>query len=220
MKFKAKKHYTFTELAARWECEIDDLVQAVIDHELIPSIHISGTYSQHFFTVDHTLEESLQIERVSEGDSSVTTGRTGFHYLIWPRRTGITDCQFCFFSDKATGHDEGDICFELTDPIDMAHVLKMGFFLPAEVARVEATSDGSAVNKVTEKSPHLKTRERDTLLTIIAALAKHGKISINEYGKSAGFISGLTDEIGAHVAKRTIEEHLKKIPGAIEVRMK
>jgi hypothetical protein len=220
MKLKAKKHYTFIELAARWECDVDDLVQAVIDQELVPSIHISGAYCSHLFTVDQTLEAGLQIEKTSEGDSSAITGRTGFHFLIWPRRTGISDCQFCFFSDKATGHDEGDICFELTDPIDMADVLKMGIFLPEEIARIEAISDDSTANEVTQESAPLKNRERDTLLTIIAALAKYGKISIDEYGKSAGFISGLTDEIGASVAKRTIEEHLKKIPNALEVRMK
>lgn len=66
----------------------------------------------------------------------------------------------------------------------------------------------------------LSNRERDTLLTIIAALAKHGKIEIKECGKSAQFISGLTDEVGANVSKRAIEEHLKKIPAALEVRMK
>jgi hypothetical protein len=79
-------------------------------------------------------------------------------------------------------------------------------------------------NSIAEKTPvqekTLSTRERDTLLTIIAALAKAAKTDILDYGKSAQYISGLTDEIGANVSKRTIEEHLKKIPDALEVRMK
>ena len=66
----------------------------------------------------------------------------------------------------------------------------------------------------------LLTTERNTLLTIIAALAKQAKIDIKEAGKSAQYISGLTDELGANVSKRAIEDHLKKIPSALEARMK
>lgn len=119
---------------------------------------------------------------------------------------------------EATGHEESDICFELTSPIGMAHALKQEVFMPNEVARVEATSEDQSAVQTTEKP--LSTRERNTLLTIIAALAKYGKIDIKECGKSAQFISGLTAEIGASVSKRAIEEHLKKIQDALEVRMK
>ncbi len=66
----------------------------------------------------------------------------------------------------------------------------------------------------------LSTKERNTLLTIIAALAKHAKIDVKEAGKSAQYISGLTEEMGAIVSKRTIEDKLKQIPDALEVRMK
>ena len=54
MKFIAKKHYTFAELQVRWECEQNDLVQAVIDYELIPSVHISGSnYGVKSFQYDY-----------------------------------------------------------------------------------------------------------------------------------------------------------------------
>lgn len=66
----------------------------------------------------------------------------------------------------------------------------------------------------------LGTTERKTLLTIIAALAKAAKINTNEAGKAALSIEGLTAELGARVSKRAIEEHLKKIPDALETRMK
>lgn len=66
----------------------------------------------------------------------------------------------------------------------------------------------------------LGTRERDTLLTIIAALAKQAKIDVNAPGKAALTIEGWTTEIEAHVSKRAIEEHLKKIPDALATRLK
>lgn len=66
----------------------------------------------------------------------------------------------------------------------------------------------------------LQQKERKTLLTIIAALAKKAQINIKEPGKAAGYIEGLTAELGARVSKRAIEDHLKKIPDALETRMK
>lgn len=73
-------------------------------------------------------------------------------------------------------------------------------------------------NKVKEKP--LGTRERDTLLTIIAALAKDAKIDIAHASKAAASIENLTETMGTPVSRRAIEEHLKKIPDALEIRMK
>jgi len=73
-----------------------------------------------------------------------------------------------------------------------------------------------------QERPHKPTgkREGDTLLTIIAALAKDAKLDIKDAGKTALYIEGLTDGLGAHVSKRAIENHLKRIPNALEPRMK
>lgn len=64
----------------------------------------------------------------------------------------------------------------------------------------------------------LGRRERATLLTIIAALAKAAKIDIEKPSKAASTIENLTTEMGARVAARTVEEHLKNIPDALERR--
>ena len=69
----------------------------------------------------------------------------------------------------------------------------------------------------------VSARERKTLLTIIAVLARAAKVPLDDYGKpgkAAGYIEGLSDEFGAHVSKRTIDELLKRIPDALETRMK
>ena len=72
-----------------------------------------------------------------------------------------------------------------------------------------------------DKEKQLGTSERKTLLTIIAAMAVKGlKLNVHAPGKAAVYISGLTDELGTHVSKRAIEDHLKKIPDALETRMK
>lgn len=66
----------------------------------------------------------------------------------------------------------------------------------------------------------LQTKERFSLLTIIAALAKEAKIDVAHPSKAASLIEGMTTQMGAPVAKRTIEEHLKRIPSAIDARAK
>jgi hypothetical protein len=77
----------------------------------------------------------------------------------------------------------------------------------------QSTLDVPAV----EEKP-LQTRERRSLLVVLAALAKEAKIDLDHPSKAATIIESLTQQMGAHVAKRTIEEHLKKIPDALEAR--
>lgn len=59
-------------------------------------------------------------------------------------------------------------------------------------------------------------RERSTLLVIIAALAKLARVDIAKASSAAVAIENETVLMGARVAARTIEEHLKRIPEALE----
>lgn len=65
----------------------------------------------------------------------------------------------------------------------------------------------------------LSTTERNTLLTIIAALCKHSRIDPKERGVPQRIMK-MTDDLGAHVDDGTIIRHLKSIPDALESRMK
>ena len=66
----------------------------------------------------------------------------------------------------------------------------------------------------------LGPRERSSLLVIIAALAELPKIDVTKPSKAAGIIESETIRMGARVAARTIEEHLKLIPDALRDRAK
>jgi hypothetical protein len=66
----------------------------------------------------------------------------------------------------------------------------------------------------------LGSRERATLLTIVAALAKAAGIDVSKPSKAGGAIEALTTDLGARVSARTIEDHLKDIPDALERRGK
>ena len=66
----------------------------------------------------------------------------------------------------------------------------------------------------------LMARERATLLTIIAALASAANIDISKPSKAGSIIAAQIDQLGARVSARAIEDHLKRIPEALERRGK
>lgn len=79
----------------------------------------------------------------------------------------------------------------------------------------EQSINGAA--KPTEKP--LTTTERNTLLTIIAALCDYSDIDPKARG-TARQIAGMTEEIGAPVTDETIHKALGKIKDAVDRRMK
>lgn len=93
----------------------------------------------------------------------------------------------------------------------LAEDLKKFSDVPASDAQPEHNS----------KSPMEKPlgeRERASLLVIISALAKELQIDIAMPSKAACRIENMTQVLGARVVARTIENHLKRIPDAMERR--
>ncbi len=89
------------------------------------------------------------------------------------------------------------------------------------VVRTDALREfEQAINGPSEKREKpLATIERNSLLTIIAALCDKDAIIHQERGAAAR-IAALTDEIGANVSEDTVKRALDKIPDALESRKK
>jgi len=66
----------------------------------------------------------------------------------------------------------------------------------------------------------IAAKERNTLLVIIAALAKEAKIDLSKPSKAGEQIANLTEFMGASVDHATIEQKIKQIPNALESRAK
>jgi hypothetical protein len=66
----------------------------------------------------------------------------------------------------------------------------------------------------------LGTREKNTLLAIIAALCHEANIDHTKPAKAAGQVRHIMDGMGVQVGETTIEGHFKAIPGALESRTK
>lgn len=75
------------------------------------------------------------------------------------------------------------------------------------------------IDKQSESDKPLKSNERNTLLTIIAALCNYSDIKLDAHG-TATQIAKLTQEIGASVSDDAVREALKKMSGAVESRNK
>ena len=84
----------------------------------------------------------------------------------------------------------------------------------SEIIEFQAKLEGTTTEKP------LSTRERNTLLTIIAALCKIAGYDIAKHAKTAVLIQSTTASMGLSIGESTIEGHLKKIPNALESRMK
>lgn len=126
--------------------------------------------------------------------------------------------------------DDGTYCtvmdkFEFTDPERKKK--GGGFFpaygLPADGVLVVRTSALQAFEaRLSEPSQQVQKpverRERNTLLLIVAALCKLAKIEMTKASAAATVIENETVRMGARVAARTIENHLKLIPEALEAR--
>jgi len=91
-------------------------------------------------------------------------------------------------------------------------------------APAEANIPLESVNAFAERAElltkPLATRERNILLAIIAALCTESKIDYRRHAKAAGLIKDLTASMGINVGESTIEGHLRKIPDALQSRMK
>ncbi|HNO32546.1 MAG TPA: hypothetical protein PKI78_12225 [Anaerolineales bacterium] len=66
----------------------------------------------------------------------------------------------------------------------------------------------------------LETRERNTLLLIIAALCKEARLDINTPAKTAGLLKSMLSNMDMQIGETTIEVHLKRIRDALRSRMK
>jgi hypothetical protein len=93
--------------------------------------------------------------------------------------------------------------------------------LPADsrlVVRTSALHDLEARHSESDQKAErpLGQRERDTLLVIIASLADLPKVDVKKHSKAALAIQSQAARMGVRVGARTIEDHLKRIPDALE----
>ena len=86
------------------------------------------------------------------------------------------------------------------------------------VVRTSAIQELEAHISETNIEKPIELRERTSLLVIIAALANIAKIDITKPSKAAALIESQSNLMGARVAARTIENHLRRVSEALDNR--
>lgn len=117
------------------------------------------------------------------------------------------------YRDIHEGNDSKELLQQKYEKVFLQiELLKQGFSPQTveEVLKHQESPDGRP----------LRTRERNTLLSIIATLCKEAKMDYSRPSKTAGLIRDMAARMGLDLGESTIEGHLKKIPDALETRMK
>ena len=131
-------------------------------------------------------------------------------YLQSPENGNIYELQDHFKDDVKSMKDENNYYPAGSLPNDVALVVRAS----AISEFIEAVSTDKKIDKP------LSDKERETLLVIIAALAKEAKVDITKTSKAGELIASMTQQLGSSIGATTIETHLKKIPQALENRAK
>ncbi len=114
----------------------------------------------------------------------------------------------------------GGASVSMSDWLGWAHA--KNFDVPPELADLIPASElaTASTERPERASDQLTTKERNTLLVIIAALTNEMGIDLSQPSKASGAIAALTEKLGAPVTARAIENHVRAIPDAVESRRK
>lgn len=231
IKLPPRTYLTLPELSTRWDCTENDLRDLIVRGDLKPSYIINHVAQKVRFRLDNDdsgpywLYETIGTVEDDDGKPHPKLYDTdGAYYLLHPTVTSAFDCRFYLFSqdrDHVEGTEDTNICFRLTGGrvwphgITLDMVFKNGMVTLSEVVRFEEQQmEPQPLDKP------LQTRERNTLLSIIAVLCKEAKIDYTRSAKAAGYIQSTASLMGLSLGESTIEGHLKKVDDALASRMK
>jgi hypothetical protein len=221
IKIPTRNYLTFSELQERWQCSENDLRYAIISGAVKPSIRLIGKHKILSWEIDAFGD--WVASDYAPGDSGYTleVDARGWQYLQDPIQTESFDCEFRFAADDWDA-EKGELPFaiwrKLNGTVNIGKIKESAVFLLEEIARYEAKYGNEAEYQKPAKP--LATRERDTLLTIIAILCKDAKVPFEKPAKAAGMIQSTAATMGLSIGETTIEGHLKKIPDALATRMR
>jgi hypothetical protein len=230
IKFPEKTWFTFQDLIERWQCTENDIRRLVVDKSLIPSIRTAEILTTPNWKPNSSghFEPSGRLQHRGDAGRSIEhTPLNHWLYLRRPVRTAAFDCEFrlaTFEIDTPEPKTDNDVAGNgilwswLPEVMTMVSVVREAAFLLEEVARFEAKHTRKEREGIPDKP--LVTKERNTLLTIIAVLCKESNLDYKTHAKTAGLIQNTAASMGISIGETTIENHLKKVSDALGSRMK
>jgi len=217
-----KKYYTFPELASRLQCSEQDLRYWVMEGELTPSSYIrAGENRQYLMEPDEdygttgAVRPSELCDACDPDSVSARVWLSGFHYLVFPIRTSINQCEFRFAATLSSGFDYGDIIYELDASIGIDKVMEEGVVMAVELDRFEALK--SEKGKFNRLEKPLATIEHNSLLKLVIGMAIKGYAHDPAASKSTSpkEIADDLAQLGLDITDDTVRKHLKKAAATV-----
>jgi hypothetical protein len=235
IKFLARRYLTFPELLVRWECQPNDIRQAVLSRALVPSMFIDATLLTGWWDEEYDHETGLAAPNFMADVRHTPSRRVRkFLFMRDPHDTGLMTCSFGTFCDSATAtpFDSGDMTwFDPHRQITLDDVVADGVFMSTEVARYEAQNSPNATHEQPESAlperpaatqperpettppeqPEFAPQERQVLQKLLLGMAMDQYKYDPEASRNSavGDISSATDAIGHLVTDDTVRKHLK-----------
>lgn len=222
IKLPEKRFFTVQELAERWECQPSDVVHLVESGELQISqkqAALHGKRRIYFGYYGYTPKPDRPCwypyppeDKVAEWESKALEDEHIVHVAV--------PCDFDFelpenqwLVYQGSKNEIDDWLADIPGRLD--GVILLRDVLDFESRYIQEETGGKAPSE----QKQLSTTERNSLLTIIAALCYHCKIDPKAWGTTAE-ITRMTEEIGAPLSADNVGRKLKEIPEALESRMK
>lgn len=139
-----KSYLSIPELAKRWRCDVSEVCALIWRGQLIPSWYFNeyDPYPIYELTADEETNglTGEPVEGQVAGFEEITKilfRQDGFQYLILPKRTSPTTCDFWLFSSVTGPFSVGDCVQHLPSPISLLDVKERGIVMVSEVEKCE-----------------------------------------------------------------------------------
>ena len=243
-----KRYFTFEELLKRWKCEPEEIHYLILNEDLVPSIAWDDFVNKKKWFVDFEcdgnpwkLSDAEELDYLSAWvylRKPIAHGPSSYSFVLatvdfedvlkkpWYRLLK-TDGQYRFPISVTQERIESNAVFmrNAVEDCELTRQPKLSERVSeTELPRPKTEEQNQQKNSDQEDLPAssekpLGTTERRTLLVIIAALCKRTGLALESRG-AAGKIARLTEDFGAPVSEDRVSHFIKKIPDAVESRMK
>lgn len=200
-----KTYLNFVELMAHWECSENDLFRAIINKQLIPSVHVNAPLWE--------LKHNAAGKRVRQSPAVFVND---FMYLVGVSRQGIYDCKFTLYSRQVDPGDTDSLFKAVTNQhvdnhLRMCDVVTQGCFTLDAINQAEANTK-STVNVATSQASVEKQTWWQSNYDVLAMARELEKEyeergQVNQSGKRSGKVPIST--ISAAIAKRITDAESK-----------
>lgn len=175
-----KTYVSVPELAKRWKCAESEVCALIWRGELVPSWYFSEYDPYPLYELTEGVETDgltgVQVEGHIPGVEEITdifTRHEGYQFLILPKKTSPTTCDFWMFASTSGPFYAGDFVQHLKSPISLLDVKERGVVMFSEVEKCESLI--CHANEVDCQTRHIKPVSRSAaqetfVLTLIESM--------------------------------------------------